>query len=403
MADLVTELRVVAEYEDNVSRRMHETREAAHVGFSGVKSEVASATPVIAGFDRKIEELEREIKALTFEEGRLVQQTKNVRSETKAAGEQSGKFFESIKSGLGIATGFAAVTAGISLVKAALVDTIQAANREFLEAENATAKLTAALRIQDQASIANVRALQNQADELARLTGVDDKAIQRAQAFAISLGQQTVPKTIEMTRAALNLSAALGTDLEAAMLAIVKASENGGAALGRLGIKFVATGDAAKDTDEILRVIEARLGSRFAETAIGPVQSKINELNSEIEENDQAIGKNINSTFNWKVGLLAARAALGDMIIAIHDFDRASVKADEDTRKFLEGLELIKRQKSNAIEIRAKSILEGPEEQVRRAAQQVPQFGPYGPRAPMGQEVGAQALAEDELRRKNSA
>jgi hypothetical protein len=229
-----------------------------------------------------------------------------------------------LKSAGSAALGFAGVATAAQALST-LASNLQKASSEALSAERAEARLTAALRLQGQASESNIRVLQDQADALERLTGMDDKAIQGAQQLALSIGGKSVPETIRMTTAAVNLAAALDTDVNTAMLAIVKASENGGAALARLGIRFESTGDAARDSVAIIETIEQKLGNNFAENAIGPVARKMAELDSRIEENDEVLGANV---LSWQIWAKSVSAAASDAMVAINNFVRAREKAN---------------------------------------------------------------------------
>lgn len=119
------------------------------------------------------------------------------------------------------------------------------------------------------------------AGEMSALTGIDDEAIQSAENVLLtftSIGRDVFPQA---TQAALDMSAALGTDLQGAVTMIGKALQDpvqGVSALARVGVNF---SDSAKET--IKRMVEMN-DVAGAQTFI------LKELNTEFGGMAEALG-----------------------------------------------------------------------------------------------------------------
>jgi len=109
------------------------------------------------------------------------------------------------------------------------------------EAEVIDAQLEAVLRSTGGAAGLTKTELESLADEMSNLSGVDDDLIKRQEAVLLTftrIGKETFPQA---TEAALNMSAALGQDLQSSIIQVGKALNEpieGAAALRRVGVQL---------------------------------------------------------------------------------------------------------------------------------------------------------------------
>lgn len=136
--------------------------------------------------------------------------------------------------------------------------------REFAESEKVTRKLEGALRDAGLTVEAHAGHLDKMASALARVSTVDDDVIKQAQTLLISLGGLAGDGLDNATKAALNLSAALGKDLNEAAEMIAKAANGSTTAFGKLGFKFREGASDAEDFNAVLGQIQAKFGTAAA-------------------------------------------------------------------------------------------------------------------------------------------
>lgn len=203
--------------------------------------------------------------------------------------------------GLLRASVIAAAAAVAALVGSAL------AFRQFvtntIEAQKAQAQLAAVLRSTNAISGQSIRALNDHAMALQRLTTFGDDAINAAQGILLTFTRIRGDVFPQATKAVLNLSAALGMDLKGASLQLGKALNDpvlGMSALSRAGIQFtesqkatvkqlVATGQIMAAQKIILKELEVQFGGSAeaarktlggALTALGNAWGDLFELSS---------------------------------------------------------------------------------------------------------------------------
>lgn len=130
------------------------------------------------------------------------------------------------------------------LASAVLSAIVKAYNQVVAAAEEALvteAKVAGVLRATGNAAGFTVNQLSAMADEFSRLTGVDDEVILNAEAVLLTfrkIGKDVFP---EATKAALDMSAVMGQDLQSSMVQIGKALNDpiaGISALSRVGVTF---------------------------------------------------------------------------------------------------------------------------------------------------------------------
>lgn len=175
-----------------------------------------------------------------------------------------------------------------------------AAIKLAVDAEETEARLTSAFQSMGASSWTSLEALRTKAEELMSRTTFDDEAIKDAQAVMLTFGNVTGSAFDQGVESALNLSEALGTDLQSATIMIGKALNDpvgGITAMTRAGIQFtdeqknmirtmVETGDTAGAQTIILGELERQFGGTaeaMAGTASGQMKQAMNEL-SEVGE-----------------------------------------------------------------------------------------------------------------------
>jgi len=139
-------------------------------------------------------------------------------------------------------------------------------------------------------------ALNNQADVLMKLYTVNDELVRSVQT-RIAFFTKDEEKIKKLTQATFDFAAATGMDAASAALLLGKSIENGGALLGRYGLKIKETSDSMERIDLIIEKVNQRFGGQ----AIALAQSKDmwDKLKLSIDETHEAIGLLFKSKF-WK-------------------------------------------------------------------------------------------------------
>ena len=209
-------------------------------------------------------------------------------------GEQAaGKFTTAFQTMIGFVGGAAVVGAFKSVTNAAfglfdaiLTDGIKAAR----EQEDAINELNTALVLSGIYSAEASKGIQDYASELQKSTKFADEAIVSASALIQNLGHLSEDGLKKATSAALDLSSALGKDLNSAALIVgkVAAGELGG--LSRLGINLKETGDRALDSARGLEALSQKFG--------GAAQAQVNTYSGAVARLTNAYGENLEQVGN---------------------------------------------------------------------------------------------------------
>lgn len=142
------------------------------------------------------------------------------------------------------------------------------------ESEVVAAQVNAVLQSTGQIAGVTSEEIDSLADSLSRMSGVDDEAIKRGEALLLTftkVGKDVFPQA---TEAALNMSMAMGTDLQSAIMQVGKALNEpiqGAAALRRVGVQltdqqeeqikqFMAVNDIASAQAIILGELKTEFG-----------------------------------------------------------------------------------------------------------------------------------------------
>ncbi len=142
---------------------------------------------------------------------------------------------------------------------AAIADFFKKSLEAYGEQEAAMAKLTRALENHGIASDAMVGHLEDMSRHFELLTGVEDNLITTAQTTLVNFGLQG-DMMDKATKAALDLSAGMGIDLNSAALLIGKAFEGNTSTLSRYGIQVSKNLDPTKKFAQVLQEINSKFG-----------------------------------------------------------------------------------------------------------------------------------------------
>jgi hypothetical protein len=179
----------------------------------------------------------------------------------------------------------AAIAAGLAAIGAFLKSSLDS----YAQYQTSVTRLTAALSAQGLAADSTVQHLTNLAQHLQDITGVSDNNIIAAQALLTTYGLQgaTLDKA---TQAALDLSAAMGIDLERAAQLLGKAYDGNTASLSRYGIMINEHTDTSRKFAAVMDQVNQRFGGAAqaqAETYTG----KLNIMKAAFEDFEKAIGQ----------------------------------------------------------------------------------------------------------------
>lgn len=234
-----------------------------------------------------VKEASRELGGLTKEGKEAEKQANRTAEGWKKAGKTIG---------IGIA-------AGVGVASLALRKYFQ----NTIEAERVQAQLAARIKSTGNAARLSVNDLNKMAKALEFKTSFDDESIGEVQALLLTftkIGNETFPKA---TEAVLDLSTAMGTDLNSAALQVGKALNDpvkGLTALSRAGIQFsatqktiikdlVKTGDVAGAQAVILKELEAKMGGAAEaarNTLGGALKALENSFNNLLEGDSGSSG-----------------------------------------------------------------------------------------------------------------
>lgn len=172
--------------------------------------------------------------------------------------------------------------AGVTFAAAAASATYFAADsvRAFAEAEQSQAKLTDAYARFKKLGDFPIERLREYNAALQRKTRYDDDDIAASQA-RLAAFDLTGKQLRRITPLVLDYATATGSDLESSSTSIGKALLGNTRALKALGINYTSTGDAAKDYDAVLGLIQEKVGGKAfadAKTAAGQLDILRNQF-----------------------------------------------------------------------------------------------------------------------------
>jgi hypothetical protein len=252
-------------------------------------------------------------------------------SESTNKATKEGGVFGSLLSKINPAT----IAAGVGF--AGLTASLKFCVTSFMESEKVGKQLDAVLKSTNSSAGMTRGALDELAKSLSDMAAVDDEAITRGEALLLTftnIGQTVFPQAME---AALDMSAALGQDLQSSLMQLGKALNDpieGVAALQRVGVKLTDTqkGQVAQfvkmnDVASAQKVILKELAREFG----GQAKAQADTLSGAIDRLKTAVG-NAAEGFGQKLAP-AIQFATNKMI----DF----IGQSQNTKKEIENLQAI--------------------------------------------------------------
>jgi len=161
--------------------------------------------------------------------------------------------------------------------------------RASAEQEQATQNLNTALALTGQFSKESSKQIQDLASEIQNLTTLEDDAVLGAAALIQNLGKLSVDGLDRATRAAVDLSAALGIDLASAATLVGKAANGNVGAFARYGIEVVKGRNETETFANTLTKLETAFGGAAAAQA-RTFGGSLTQLKNAVGEAKESIG-----------------------------------------------------------------------------------------------------------------
>jgi hypothetical protein len=230
-----------------------------------------------------------------------------------------------------LAASMIGATAGVYALVRGFKAVVNAAN----EQEDAIRALDAALApLEEHAGTVSKR-LQEQAAALQRVTKHGDETIIKGQALVATF-TQSEEAIKRSTEAALNLSAAIGMDLNAAFLLMGKAAAGDTATLSRYGIVLDEGIPKSERLAAVLGLIEEKMGGRAQRMGEGATKNSelgdaISKLTVFVQDNEAAFAKLWTAIGKGSVALIGGLAdkfmqlgdAMGAVVVKINELTGA--------------------------------------------------------------------------------
>lgn len=236
--------------------------------------------------------------------------------------EKAEKGFSGLRSGLqGTVAQLAAVTAAFGVFGKAIA--------EATESDRAIRQLSIAIAGTGEFSRQAVESFREFSEEISGLTGIDDDVIIQSLSLAKSFGI-TNDQARELVRAATNLSAVTGQDLESAVKQLGGTFDGTIGKLANLGSEFR---DLTKDqvaNGEVINLINKNYGEASA-TLGDTFEGSINRLKNTVNDGFKEIGNAILGDTSVRVGI----EAIAQSILALTPIIAQVVKF------FLDGVKII--------------------------------------------------------------
>jgi hypothetical protein len=218
----------------------------------------------------------------------------------KDAGQNFGASFSSSLLDIArISTGAGLGQLGADLVRSAVSSIKNVAREsvaEFVESEQATKILTAALEGTRAGSMQALRSIQMLADELEVLAGIDDKVILKNAALIQSLANLDSQGLQRAIRGAADLAAGMQISFDQASDIIARVASGGvepfNKAFRKYGITIDETIPKSQALARALEIISTQFDGR-AQKNLTDYDKSINDLTSSYEDLQKAIGKTI--------------------------------------------------------------------------------------------------------------
>ena len=191
-----------------------------------------------------------------------------------------------------------AVVAGVAAVGAAMYKLVQV----YGEAEQVQIKFNFAMQ-QFNIGLTTQRQLEQLAVDMQKLVGISDETTKSAIALGLQMGIES--EHIERaTKVAIDLSMALGVNLETAMRMLARGTEGNIGALSRYIPALRELNLESASTEEILNAVEQRVGG-ISEMMSGSVLAHTNRLKESFGDLKEEIGRGLAPAINSLVSGLS--------------------------------------------------------------------------------------------------
>jgi hypothetical protein len=214
---------------------------------------------------------------------------------------------QTVQSITGLAKQFAAAYLSVEAFKRVVVDSV----KEYLQSQEALAKLGNSLKITGQYTDTAVNSITNLAEALQKSTRFSHDQTEVATAMLIQLGglsAEMAKKTIPLVQ---DFAEAMGLDLEQAATVVSKSLEGTTNMLGRYGIKI----DTTKTGSDRLAEITEQLGKKFGgmakavgDSALGSFVKLSSATKDLKEEFGRALVTNLNPFLKWLTNVVQKAA-----------------------------------------------------------------------------------------------
>jgi len=176
-------------------------------------------------------------------------------------------------------------------VAGAVVKGLTSATRAFIEQERVVARQNAALKGLGITSQSASREMQSFATAMQRQTGISDDAVLKSTTLLTQFGL-VGDELQRTTKAAADLSSALGQDLQSSTQILARAAEGNISALRRYGISIDSARFEAEGMAAVLDEIEKKFGGT-AQAEAASFAGQINVLKGEFADLSKVIGESV--------------------------------------------------------------------------------------------------------------
>jgi hypothetical protein len=202
--------------------------------------------------------------AIEFDDGTVKQGFLNIESQasksSKKIQDSLGGVDKSLGSGTKAALAFVGAFAGFAAVSKA-INFFKDSIREAAAEQDAIQKLNTALALTGKFSEQASQSIQGFANALQNTTKFSNDSTLEVASLIQNLGRLDTDGLQRATKAALDLSSALGIDVNSAATLVGKAANGNVEAFGRYGISVQKAGSASETFARTLSILESRFGS----------------------------------------------------------------------------------------------------------------------------------------------
>jgi hypothetical protein len=291
--------RLISDFQGHLEKRKAEEFAIAIESIGGAaklsETELRRASAVFADWTSKAgaigEKVSPAVQKVTADIEKL---TKVGQGTSGIIGDIRGAFANLGPSVLAAAGGFATALISVEALTQGLkaaVQFVKESINQYLEAEKAQRKLTAALEAQRTATPETIKAYKELANQFQRTSVFTDDLIVEMQAMLVTVGN-VMPRDMERALdAATNLASSpyFNGDLRGATLAISKAFEDNFTALKKMGIEIDETRVKSEGMAHVLDAVQAKFGGQ-REAELRSFSGQIENLGNQFGELQETIG-----------------------------------------------------------------------------------------------------------------